>query len=116
MNDTEHNFIKLQHIYDSIEEIESFKVLDENDLASDSMKRWATIKLIEVIGEAVNHLPDDVKHLKPEIEWKKIVGLRHILVHEYWGVDNAILMKIIQNDIPNLKNSILQLKDKLRNK
>ncbi len=66
----------------------------------------AVIRNLEIIGEAAKNLPEEIKAKYPEIEWKKIAGLRDILIHHYWGIDYEILWDIIKTKIPDLKNKI----------
>ena len=76
----------------------------------------ATIRNLEIIGEAVKNLPDEIKRKYPFIEWKKIAGLRDILIHEYFGVNYNILWDIVKNKIPELKVQITKIVDELKNK
>ena len=98
---------RLLHILDSISEIEKYTLnsnLEEFD--KNSMMRFASIKQIEIIGEASNYISDETKSSFPNIEWKQIVGLRHILVHEYFGIDTLLIWQIITTDIPKLKMEV----------
>jgi len=70
---------------------------EENDLVVD-----ASIRNLLIIGEAAKRVPEAVKKSHPEIEWKKVAGLRDILVHEYSGVDMSILWDVIANKLDNL--------------
>lgn len=69
---------------------------------SDEKTMDAVLHNLAVIGEAVKHLPDDFRNRHPELEWRKIAGLRDIVVHEYFGIDEDILWDIIRNKIPVL--------------
>lgn len=76
--------VRLQHILDSIGEIENY--LDSvtiEQFRKNSEKRFATIKQIEIIGEACNALTDELKSLDQEIPWRSIIGFRNISIHEY---------------------------------
>ena len=76
-----------------------------DEFLSNSEKRFATIKQIEIIGEACAcaRISSSVKDKYPEIEWKNIVGFRNISIHEYFGVNFQIVWQIAQNDLPTLK-------------
>ncbi len=95
---------RLLHIKESIEEIEKFTSnVDYSEFETNSMMRLASIKLLEIIGEAANSLTVETREKYPEIEWKQIKGLRNILVHEYFGIDSKLVWQIIKVDIPELK-------------
>jgi uncharacterized protein with HEPN domain len=70
------------------------------------MMRFASIKQIEIIGEAANYITPATRDLFSDVEWKQIIGMRHILIHEYFGVDANLLWQVIINDIPVLKDAI----------
>jgi len=98
---------RLLHIAESINEIEQYISKATFDIFSnDSMMRYATVKQIEIIGEAANYLTEETKMQFPNIQWRQIIGLRHILVHEYFGIDSKLIWQIITNDIPTLKSDI----------
>ncbi len=103
---------RLLHIHEAIAEIEQY--IANTDLAefeNNSMRRLATIKQLEIIGEAVSRLSDDILERYPHIEWRKIKGLRNILVHEYFGVDTVLIWQIVQKDLPAFKESIQNIPD-----
>lgn len=64
------------------------------------------IRRLEVIGEAVKNIPKTFKEKHPEIEWKKIAGMRDMLIHEYFGVDLKLTYKIVMESVPELKKRI----------
>lgn len=101
---------RIRHILDSINEIQDYtRGTGFEEFTNNSMKKFATIKQLEIIGEAANHISDEMKCKYPDIEWREITGLRNILIHEYFGVDEHIVWAIISNDIPKLKNQISQI-------
>lgn len=77
------------------------------------MMRFACIKQLEIIGEACNHVDVSIKETFSEVEWRKIVGLRHLLVHEYFGVDAALVWDVITTNIPDLKSQLTHIVDTL---
>jgi uncharacterized protein with HEPN domain len=104
--------VRMQHIYDAIIEIETYLGDKEfSDFMTNSMMRFACIKQMEIIGEASNHISDVIKSNFSQIEWAQIVGMRNVLVHEYFGVDSKLVWEIIKSDLPNLKNKIREILD-----
>jgi len=59
---------------------------------------------LSTLGEAVRALPEDIKNRHSEIPWEKIQGIRNVLIHEYFRLDEEIIWKTVQQDIPNLKS------------
>lgn len=66
----------------------------------------AVVRNLEIIGEAAKQIPPDIRGKASAVEWKKIAGLRDILIHEYFGVDVDILWDIIKNKLPDLEKAI----------
>lgn len=75
----------------------SYEDFFQNELIYD-----AVLRNLLVIGEAAKSLPDTIKNRFNQIEWKKISGLRDLIAHAYFGIDNAILWNVIQSKIPTL--------------
>src|SRR6185312_8780428 len=96
--------IRIQHILDAISETEVYlNAVNFEDFLTNSEKRFATIKQIEIVGEACNHLSNELKLQHSEIEWAQIKGFRNISIHEYFGVNLHIVWDIAKNDLPVLK-------------
>jgi len=102
--------VRLQHILDAVNEVEMYleNVSYEQFLAN-SEKRFATIKQIEIIGEACNALSDELKTQYPAVPWKPIVGFRNISIHEYFGVNLQLVWEIAKNDLPELKEKMYNI-------
>lgn len=62
-----------------------------------------------VIGEAASHVPDDIRQRHDQVEWRKIVGLRNIVIHRYASVDEEIVWDVVQNSVPNLRDQLRAL-------
>lgn len=69
----------------------------------------AVVRNLEIIGEAAKKIPDNIKDKYQEIEWKKISGLRDIVIHNYFGINEGIIWDVVTNKIPELNNQIDQI-------
>jgi uncharacterized protein with HEPN domain len=88
---------RLAHIIEAINEIELYiSGVEITEFENNSMRRLATVKQLEIIGEAVCHISPELIQQYPLIEWRKIKGLRNILVHEYFGIDTMLIWQIVQ--------------------
>jgi len=102
--------VYLDDILQSIERIKKYtKNLSFAEFAKNTVVSDAVIRNLEIIGEAVKRLPAEIKKEYDEIEWKKIAGLRDILIHEYSGVNLEIVWDVVVNKIPMLKIAIRKM-------
>ncbi len=69
----------------------------------------AVARNLQIIGEAASRLPDDFKEEHSSLEWHKIVGLRHRIVHEYFGIDIEIIWQILRKDLPTLRDNLSRI-------
>lgn len=74
-----------------------------DDFMEDRKTRDAVIRNLQVLGEAANRIPKPTRDDYPEIEWMRIIRSRHILVHDYAGIDYEIVWRIIEVHLPPLK-------------
>jgi uncharacterized protein with HEPN domain len=102
----------LQDILESIVEIESFTTgVDFEGFRANREKILAVVKSIEIIGEAVKKVPDEVRDRFPQIPWRAIAGMRDVLVHEYWGIDVNVVWATVKEGLPPLKAVIVEWAD-----
>jgi uncharacterized protein with HEPN domain len=73
----------------------------------------AVVRNLQLIGEAVKNLPDDLCDRYPEVEWRKIAGLRNILVHAYFTIEDEIIWDVVQTKIPGLRAEIARIQHDL---
>ena len=102
--------VYLEHILESIEAIENYARGQTRETFLQSLKEQdAVIRRFEIIGEAVKNLPEEFKNAYTDIPWRKIAGMRDILVHEYFVVDVPAVWDTMQDDVPVLKEQIKKL-------
>lgn len=107
--------VYLDDILEAIRKIESYtKGLSYADFSKSEMAVDAVVRNLEIVGEAVKGLPAEIKRSYPEEEWKKIAGLRDILIHAYFGIDTKILWDVVINKMPKLKVSASKIKNELK--
>ena len=86
--------------------------IDRATFVADGRTYDATLRNLELIGEAASNVPSDVRTAHPEIEWRLIIGVRNRLAHGYLGIDDDIVWDIIQTDIPVLLPALRDLLNK----
>lgn len=105
--------IFLSHILESIEEIEkNTRNLTQDEFLTNTTIQDAVIRRLEIIGEAAKNLPKSFRDKYPEIEWRKVAGLRDVIAHEYFGLSLKLIWKITQKNIPELKIEVIKLLEK----
>ncbi len=102
----------LAHILGEIRKIEiSLYGISKKDFLADSDKKDATLRRLEVIGEAVKNIPSEFRKGNPAVPWDDIAGTRDVLIHHYFGVDCDEVWRIIQKDLPELKKKIKKIQE-----
>jgi uncharacterized protein with HEPN domain len=85
--------------------------LDQAAFMASGLAYDATLRNLELIGEAATHIPDEVRSAHPEIPWRMIIATRNRLIHGYLGIDDDTLWSIIQDDVPELLPLLKALKN-----
>jgi len=98
--------VYLLHIRDAILQIEEYASVGKEEFLSKSHWQDAIIRQLEIIGEASKRLSPSVRDRTPEVPWRRICGLRDVLIHNYMGVDPEAVWLIVASGIPVLKPAI----------
>ena len=96
--------IYLKDMLENIEQTEKFvNDMDYNDFVKDEKTHYAVIRCIEIIGEAVKHIPEYIRKEYPQIPWKDIAGMRDKVIHFYFGVNLEMVWLVVKEDMPEIK-------------
>jgi uncharacterized protein with HEPN domain len=84
--------------------------LDQSAFVASGLNYDATLRNLELLGEAATHIPDPVRKANPTIPWRLIITTRSRLIHGYLGIDNDTIWSIIKDDIPTLLPQLKTIK------
>ena len=102
----------LNDVQEAIRRIELYtQDIDYEDFLEDIKAQDAVVRNLEIIGEAAKNISDDFKAKYPQIPWKDLAGIRDKLIHHYFGVNLEIVWAIIDEDLPQLRKEIRQIKE-----
>ena len=95
--------VHLRHIQDSIARIEQYPEAGRSAFMASTLVQDGVIRNLQTLGQSVLKLSEALKSAHPDADWKNIIGLRNVLVHDYLGVNVARIWEIVERDLPTLK-------------
>jgi uncharacterized protein with HEPN domain len=106
------------YIQDIVENMDAALAFISNttydEFVKDVKTNYAVVRAIEIIGEAVKNIPEDVRKKHPEIPWRKMAGMRDKISHEYFGVSLERVWEVVKKDIPYLKPLFAKILENLK--
>lgn len=102
----------LDDMIECCQDIQEFTIGQSfNTFVQDKLVHNATIRRLEILGEAAKHIPLEVRQQMPGIEWVRIAGMRDILAHAYFGVSMATVWDAVNHNVPELKETLIEFRD-----
>lgn len=96
--------VYLRDIVENMEAAEAFvRGLRLKSFTADTKTVYAVMRALEIIGEAVKHVPAAIRSKHPQIPWRQMAGMRDKVIHEYFGVDNRVLWRTVTREIPKIR-------------
>jgi uncharacterized protein with HEPN domain len=103
------DLVALRHILEAIIHIEQYASVGYEEYLRHEHWYDSIARRLEIIGEATKQLGEECRALAPEVQWKRVAGLRDVLIHRYWEVDEEQIWKIVERDLPTLKQAVIRL-------
>ena len=100
---------RLQDILEAIGHIDRYAARGREAFEADELIQSWFVRHLQIIGEAARALPEEIRAKMPDIPWSKVIGMRHILVHDYFGIDTEVVWDAVQRDLPSLREKITSL-------
>ena len=100
----------IDDILEAIAKIEEYTAgMDYPAFVEDKKTCDAVVRNLEIIGEAAGRIPESLRRLAQGIEWRKIIGLRNILIHQYFGVSFPVIWDVVKNKLDDLEKACVNI-------
>jgi len=110
MHEPRPSVLFIADIIDATTDIRSFTGgMTFDDFVADKRSKLAIIRCLEIIGEAVKNLPEDLKRAHPEVDWRGAASMRDVLIHAYFGSSDRIIWDTIKCDLPVLERQVKEI-------
>jgi len=103
---------RLLDIQEAIKNINKYARVGKDEFENNELIQSWIVRHLQIIGEASSRLSENFRNSHPEIPWLKIIGMRNILVHDYFGIDKIIVWAAVENELPSLETHIEKIIEK----
>ncbi len=79
-----------------------------DDFLANVEKQFAVTRALEIIGEAARNIPPEIQAQYPQLPWREMIGMRNVVAHNYFGVDETVIWRTVQEDLPALQTAVSQ--------
>jgi len=100
---------RLLDIREAIENIQKYAARGKDAFRKDELIQTWVLHHIQILGEAASRISDEFQEEHPDIPWFKIIGMRNILVHDYFHIDIDVVWSVVENDLPVLYDQVKHL-------
>lgn len=100
---------RLLDIQEAVENVRKYAVRGKDVFRNDELVQTWILHHLQILGEAAARISDEFQEQHPDVPWYKIIGMRNILVHDYFHIDINAVWSVVENDIPVLEKQIKQL-------
>lgn len=104
---------RLRDMLEAIENIERYATQGKETFEKDELLQSWIVRHLQIIGEAARGMPQDLIAKTPHIPWSKMIGMRNILVHDYFRIDTDIVWQVVERDLQDLKRLLQALLEEL---
>jgi len=101
--------VYLLHVRDACDRILEYTTGGSDAFRKDARTQDAVIRNIEIIGEAVKNLSDELRDANPDVPWKRMAGMRDRMIHGYFGVDIDLVWEVVETHVPELRGRVERL-------
>ena len=98
--------VYIEHILECIQNVEEFTREGREAFMNSKLIQAGVIRNLEIMGEAAKRVSSDLRDRSPGIPWKKMSGLRDVLIHDYMGVDVGLVWNVVAKELPTLKQQL----------
>jgi uncharacterized protein with HEPN domain len=105
---------RLLDVLEAVERIDRYARKGRETFERDELVQTWFVHNLQIIGESCRAISPELRDAHPEIPWSKIIGMRNILVHDYFGIDTDVVWEAVQRDVPRLEEQIRALADGLK--